>query len=164
MKQTKDTTNILICGTGGQGILTMAEIVCRAAVIDGYHVKKSEVHGMAQRGGSVESHIRFGERIFSPLIPYGMTDILVCLDKGEHERTKHLIKDGGKDLFGYFEKARASVPENKYVSSAMLGILSCFLTLTDASWEKAFEQLLAKKNLQENLGAFLSAKNIVGKD
>jgi len=163
MKQT-ETTNILICGTGGQGILTMAEIACRAAVIEGYHVKKSEVHGMAQRGGSVESHIRFGEQIFSPLIPQGMADILVCLDKGEHERTKHLLKPGGKDLFGYFEKAQAAIFEKKYLNSAMLGALACFLTLTDGSWEKAFEQLLANKNLKENMGAFLKAKNLVGKD
>jgi indolepyruvate ferredoxin oxidoreductase beta subunit len=160
----KQTTNILICGTGGQGILTMAEIACRAAVIDGYHVKKSEVHGMAQRGGSVESHIRFGEQIFSPLIAQGTVDILVCLDKGEHERTKHLLKNGGKDLFSYFEKAQAAILEKKYLNSAMLGILSCFLALTDESWEKAFEQLLANKNLKENLGAFLNAKNIVEKD
>ena len=87
-----DTINILFCGTGGQGILTAAEIVGLAAMYDGHHVKKSEVHGMAQRGGSVESHLRFGKEVFSPIIECGKADFLLSFEKGEHERMKFMLK------------------------------------------------------------------------
>ena len=65
------TYNITFGGTGGQGILKAAEICGWAAMFAGYHVKKSEVHGMAQRGGSVESHVRFGKKVFSPIVSAG---------------------------------------------------------------------------------------------
>ena len=74
-----ETINILFCGTGGQGILTAAEVVALAAMYDGYHVKKSEVHGMAQRGGSVESHVRIGKKVFSPIIECGKADYLLSV-------------------------------------------------------------------------------------
>ena len=70
------TVNILFCGTGGQGVLKAAEVCGWAAMFAGLHAKKSEVHGMAQRGGSVESHLRFGKKVFSPLIPKGRVDVL----------------------------------------------------------------------------------------
>ena len=73
------TTNILFYGIGGQGVLSAAEVCALAALNDGYHVKKSEVKGMAQRGGSVESYVRFGEHVISPLPEQGQVDILVCL-------------------------------------------------------------------------------------
>lgn len=64
-KMLKSTTiNILFCGIGGQGVLTASEICGQAAMFEGYHVKKSEVHGMAQRGGSVESHLRLEKKFF----------------------------------------------------------------------------------------------------
>ena len=67
----KPVTNVIICGTGGQGILLASEILCEAARLAGNDVKKSEVHGMAQRGGSVSSHVRFGEKVYSPLVEKG---------------------------------------------------------------------------------------------
>jgi len=70
--------SITFGGVGGQGILKASEICGWAAMYAGYHVKKSEVHGMAQRGGSVESHLRFGKKVYSPLIPAGSADFLVC--------------------------------------------------------------------------------------
>ena len=97
-----DTINILFCGTGGQGILTAAEIVGLAAMYDGHHVKKSEVHGMAQRGGSVESHLRFGKEVFSPIIEAGKVDFLLSFDKGEHDRMVSMLKQDGTDLFDDF--------------------------------------------------------------
>ena len=65
----KMTTTILFYGIGGQGVLAAAEICARAALIEGHDVKKTEVHGMAQRGGSVESFVRFGTKVLSPLPP-----------------------------------------------------------------------------------------------
>jgi indolepyruvate ferredoxin oxidoreductase, beta subunit len=68
-KKQKLTVNVLFCGVGGQGVLKSAEVLGWAALLEGHHAKKSEIHGMAQRGGSVESHLRFGKEVYSPLIP-----------------------------------------------------------------------------------------------
>ncbi len=77
------TTNILVAGTGGQGVMTAAEILAEAAIDQGYDVKKTEVAGMAQRGGVVTSHLRFGERVLSPVITAGNADILVGFEAAE---------------------------------------------------------------------------------
>ena len=65
------TKNILMAGVGGQGVILASEIVSEAVMLAGFDVKKSEVHGMAQRGGSVTSHVRFGEKVYSPIIRDG---------------------------------------------------------------------------------------------
>jgi len=88
-------TNILICGVGGQGILLASEVLALAAIGDGWDVKKSEVHGMAQRGGSVVSNIRFGEKVFSPLIPQGEADFLLSFEELETLRWLHYLKEDG---------------------------------------------------------------------
>ena len=75
--------NILIVGTGGQGQITLLQILAEAALIEGYDVKTSELHGLSQRGGSVEVHIRFGKKIFSPLIPQGQADLIIGLEMQE---------------------------------------------------------------------------------
>ena len=79
-------TNILLVGVGGQGIIVASEIMADAFLEAGYDVKKSEVHGMAQRGGSVSTHVRFGGKVFSPLIKAGETDILVAFEELEAMR------------------------------------------------------------------------------
>jgi len=72
-------TNILLVGVGGQGILLASEILSEACMLAGYDVKKSEIHGMSQRGGSVVSHVRFGTKVFSPVVPEGEGDIMFGL-------------------------------------------------------------------------------------
>jgi indolepyruvate ferredoxin oxidoreductase beta subunit len=74
------TGNILLCGVGGQGILLASEITAAALIKAGLDVKKSEVHGMAQRGGSVVAHLRYGEKVYSPLIEPGSADIAVSFE------------------------------------------------------------------------------------
>jgi indolepyruvate ferredoxin oxidoreductase beta subunit len=74
------TMNLFLCGVGGQGILLASEVISSACMAAGFDVKQSEVHGMAQRGGSVVSHIRFGRKVFSPLIEAGDSDILVSFE------------------------------------------------------------------------------------
>jgi indolepyruvate ferredoxin oxidoreductase beta subunit len=76
----KQSGNILFSGVGGQGILLASELTAYAQLEAGFDVKKSEVHGMAQRGGSVEAHLRYGERVYSPLIEPGTADILVAFE------------------------------------------------------------------------------------
>ncbi len=89
-------TNVIICGTGGQGILLASEILCAAAIAAGNDVKKSEVHGMAQRGGSVSSHVRFGEKIYSPLVEKGNADLILAMEKLEGLRWVPYLAPGGK--------------------------------------------------------------------
>lgn len=87
--------NILLAGVGGQGIILASEVLIEALMRAGHDVKKSEVHGMAQRGGSVSSHIRFGEKIHSPLIEEGTADLILAFEKMEALRYLHYLKEGG---------------------------------------------------------------------
>lgn len=75
--------NIVISGTGGQGLLTLLQIISEAAFKEGYDVRTSELHGMAQRGGSVEVHVRFGNKIYSPLVKRGGADLIINLEAQE---------------------------------------------------------------------------------
>jgi indolepyruvate ferredoxin oxidoreductase beta subunit len=90
------TKNIIICGTGGQGILMASEVLCSAAWRSGFDVKKSEVHGMAQRGGSVSSHVRFGEKVNSVLVEKGAADVILALEKMESLRWVSYLAPSGK--------------------------------------------------------------------
>ena len=95
MNDNEKTTNILVCGIGGQGVMTAAEVLSQTALAQGYDVKKTEVAGMAQRGGVVTSHVRFGERVLSPAIPPGEADILVGFEPAEALRwCSHLRPTG----------------------------------------------------------------------
>ena len=76
-------TNVLVVGVGGQGVLLASEVLAEVALLSGLDVKKSEVHGMAQRGGSVVSHVRFGKKVHSPLIERGEADFLISFEKLE---------------------------------------------------------------------------------
>jgi indolepyruvate ferredoxin oxidoreductase beta subunit len=89
--ENNSVTNILLVGVGGQGIIVASEIMADAFLEAGYDVKKSEVHGMAQRGGSVSTHVRFGSKVFSPLIKEGETDILVAFEELEAMRYLHYL-------------------------------------------------------------------------
>ena len=154
-KMLKSTTiNILFCGTGGQGVLTAAEVCGIVALLEGYHVKKSEVHGMAQRGGSVESHLRFGKQVFSTLIPQGKADYLVCFYKEEGERLKNFLSPKGINLIQYLGKAQVSLEDKRYVNTYLLGVLSKYLPIKEENWLKALEQIFSSKNLAENKRIF----------
>jgi len=88
-------TNILMAGVGGQGVILASEIVSEAVMRSGYDVKKSEVHGMAQRGGSVTTHVRFGEKVYSPLIKDGDVDILFSFELLETARYLGTLREDG---------------------------------------------------------------------
>ena len=92
------TFNVSLVGVGGQGILLTANLLAATAAIAGMDVKKSEIHGMAQRGGSVISSVRFGTEVHSPIIPEGQSDLLVAFDRLEALRWKHFLAKDGKVL------------------------------------------------------------------
>ncbi len=91
-----DTKSIVICGVGGQGILLASDIVAKVAMKAGMDVKKSEVHGMAQRGGDVISSVRYGDKVYSPIVGDGMADVILAFEKLEALRNIHLLRNDGK--------------------------------------------------------------------
>lgn len=96
-------TNILLVGVGGQGILLASEILSEAFMLAGFEVKKSEIHGMSQRGGSVVSHVRFGTRVFSPVVPEGEGDILFGFELLETARYLSLLRPGATVVVNDFK-------------------------------------------------------------
>lgn len=102
-------TNILLVGVGGQGILLASEILAEAFMIAGFDVKKSEIHGMSQRGGSVVSHVRFGKKVFSPVVPEGEGDILFGFELLETCRYLNLLRSGAKVVANDFRIQPPSV-------------------------------------------------------
>ena len=145
----KNTTNVLFYGIGGQGVLSASEVCARAALHDGYHVKKSEVKGMAQRGGSVESYVRFGTCVWSPLPEERQVDILVCLYESEYPRLKSELKKGGVDLLGFLSRAHQAVgPKKIFLNTYMLGVVSSFLQIKEGSWEKAIDDTFTRQQTE----------------
>jgi len=86
--------DLLITGVGGQGVILASDIIAEAALAAGYDVKKTDTLGMAQRGGSVVSHVRIGHQVWSPLIKEGEVDILVAFEKLEAARWGHYLRSG----------------------------------------------------------------------
>jgi indolepyruvate ferredoxin oxidoreductase beta subunit len=178
------TTDVFICGVGGQGILLASEILSDVALAKGLDIKKSEVHGMAQRGGSVVSHVRYGEAIYSPVITEGQADILASFEKMEALRWIQFVKPGGKVIVNSQEilpsgmetypptidrKIRERVPDAMFVDAltlakeaghlravniVMLGAFSNFLKFTEDEWKAAIEARVPKKTIEINLEAF----------
>ena len=87
--------NIIICGVGGQGTVMAAKVLSQAAISNGERVLSAETIGMAQRGGSVVSHVRIGEDVYSPLVPHGQADVLIAFEAAEAVRNIAFLKQGG---------------------------------------------------------------------
>ena len=95
-RETTKTTNVLVVGTGGQGVITASEILSDVAMLSGFDTKKSEIHGMSQRGGVVTSHVRYSEKVYSPMIMEGEADILLSFELAETVRWLHYLKPAGR--------------------------------------------------------------------
>ncbi|MZP29702.1 indolepyruvate oxidoreductase subunit beta [Heliobacterium undosum] len=91
----KTGMNILLVGVGGQGTILASKILSHVALAQGWDVKMSEIHGMAQRGGSVVTQVRLGEKVYSPIIEPGEADIIVGFEKLEAYRWTHMLRPGG---------------------------------------------------------------------
>lgn len=102
MMKLESRGDIVITGVGGQGIILASEILSAVLLNAGYDVKQSEVHGMAQRGGSVVSHIRYGEKVFSPVIEKGSADFILSFELIEAARYLDLLKKGGRVIINNY--------------------------------------------------------------
>ncbi len=99
----KEVKSILFIGVGGQGTILASKILSEGLLRNGYDVKMSEVHGMAQRGGSVTTQVRFGEKVYSPLIEKGKADAIVAFEKSEALRALPYLKEGGHLIVNDYE-------------------------------------------------------------
>ena len=91
-----NTVNIMIVGVGGQGSLLASKLLGHILVKEGYDVKVSEVHGMSQRGGSVVTYVRYGDKVYSPLVSEGEADYIISFEKLEAARHVSMLKSGGQ--------------------------------------------------------------------
>jgi len=176
--------NILMVGVGGQGIILASDILAMAALYAGHDAKKSEIHGMSQRGGSVFSHIRFGPRVHSPTIPKGKADVLFSLEVMETLRwleyagrqttvisLQTMIKPVGVEDYpeGLEEALRAACPAVRFVDPgkltgelgdsrvlnvALLGVLSTVVDLPEDCWRRAVEERVPEGFSELNWKAF----------
>ncbi len=152
-----ETTNILFCGIGGQGVLKASEIAAHAAMLAGYHVKKSEVHGMSQRGGSVDSHLRFGTKVYSPLIAPGKAHYLVPFAAEEGIPMVKFLAKSGINLTNQLAIAQENVQDRKFINTYMLGILASYLTIPVESWFASLSTVLPRLH-DENREVFIKGR------
>ncbi len=145
--------NVVVAGLGGQGVLKASDILADAAFRAGYDVKKSEVHGMSQRGGSLSSDVRFGDAVRSPLIPTGEAHFLLILEPTQVEPNRFQLRDGGV-LITPDHLDPASLANRRSLNVAMLGALSVYLAIPEAEWEEAIRAALPAKHHEVNLRAF----------
>ncbi len=149
----KPVTNVIIAGLGGQGVLMASDILADAVLAAGLDVKKSELHGMSQRGGSVTSDVRFGERVLSPMVPPGEADYLVVLAADQVEVNRHLLRPEGVLISPDRIDANA-LPNRRSFNVAMLGALSRHLQIEQSNWLAAIRANLPDSLHQANVQAF----------
>ena len=146
--------DIIIAGIGGQGTILASNILSYVLVKKGYDVKKSEVHGMSQRGGSVISHIRYStSKVYSPTVRLKNADILLSFHPNETRRYQHLIKKDAKIIqLTDDDKAKLSNPRSLNVFG--LGKLSKILDIDEQLWQEGIKALVKPKVYEVNLKAF----------
>jgi indolepyruvate ferredoxin oxidoreductase beta subunit len=153
------TINIRIAGLGGMGILKSSQVLAEVLFQTGYDVKKAEVHGMSQRGGSVASDIRFGRKILSPMIPAAETDFLLILAPEEIEIHRPALRPGGI-LINAQSFDTVPLPNRKSLNIAMLGALSRHLTIPLEAWHKVIRATFPEKLHAVNLDAFEAGRKM----
>ncbi len=145
--------NIIVAGLGGQGAIKASDILADVAFRAGKDVKKAEVHGMSQRGGSVTSDVRFGDHVESPMIPTGEADYLLVLAPSEVEVTRPLLKRAGVLIPPDFVD-EATLPNRRSLNVALLGALSRHLEFPEALWLEAVRAALPERLHDVNEKAF----------
>jgi len=146
-------TNIVIAGLGGQGVLTASDIVADVALHAGLDVKKSELHGMSQRGGSVASDVRFGREVFSPMVPAGEADFLVVIEPDQLPVNAAVLSPSGV-IVEPAQFPADKLRNKKSLNVALLGALSRHLEFSQEAWIAALKRRLSEKLVQVNLEAF----------
>lgn len=146
-----DLVNVVFAGIGGQGIILASDMLTTAAFRSGYDVKKSELHGMSQRGGSVSSDVRFGKKVWSPMVPQGEADYLVVLSDDQVEVCRDMLKEGGvlltPSVLGDFDPGRS-------LNIAMLGALNAHIGFSGELWNELIRDAFKGELAEVNINAF----------
>ena len=150
--------NITVAGRGGQGVLTVTDIIAEVMFRAGFDVKKSEVHGMSQRGGSVSSEVRYGKEVASPMVPEGESDFLIVMEPTQVEVNRHKLKAGGV-LITTDDVPMDKLTNPKALNTMMLGALSKHLELADESWLAVIKERLPEKLHALNIEMFELGRN-----
>jgi indolepyruvate ferredoxin oxidoreductase beta subunit len=157
--------NIIIGGIGGTGVIMASNIVAYAAFLAGYDVRKSEIHGMSQRGGSVSSDVRFGKVVYSPMVPDGEGDFLILMHPDELENNLYRLKDSGvvigpelllgeeKDI-SLLNDPKYSPVNQKNFNICLIGVLSTYLDIPYECWQDSIFTNLPQKMHELNRGVF----------
>ena len=151
-------TNVVIAGLGGQGVIKASDILADVAFSAGLDVKKSELHGMSQRGGSVSSDVRFGERVYSPMVPEGEADFLVVIAPDQIAVNQSVLRAGGI-LIEPSMIDESKLTTKKSVNVALLGVLSHHLDFPVDAWTAALKRNLPEKLHEANLISFSIGRN-----
>ena len=145
--------NVVVAGLGGQGAIKASDILADVAFRAGLDVKKAEVHGMSQRGGSVTSDVRFGPHVESPLVTIGEADFLVVLAPSEVEVTRPLLRPGGV-LIAPSLVPEAELPNRRSLNVALLGALCGLLPIPEEIFLAAVKAALPERLHAVNEQAF----------
>ncbi len=149
----RNVTNVVFAGIGGQGVIRASDVLAAAAFAEGLDVKKAEVHGMSQRGGSVRSDVRFGSRVFSPMVPDGQADFLLVLSGDQVENNRDLLRPGGV-LIDPTWVDESRLLSRKSLNVALLGVLATKLELSPDAWAKALRECFKSELHHANERAF----------
>lgn len=147
-------TNVVVAGLGGQGVLKGTDILAEVALLAGYDVKKSEIKGMSQRGGSVTGDVRFGKQVFSPMVPAGEADFLLVLEPTQVEPNRHLLRESGVLITPEAIDA-AALPHKRTLNVALLGALSAHLPMPEELWLETLRAGFDEAFFEGNRKAFL---------
>ena len=167
-----DTKNIMIVGVGGQGTLLASKMLGYVLLQQGYDVKVSEVHGMSQRGGSVVTYVRYGKKVYSPVIDKGEADVIISFEKVEPMPVITCAAAYPENLIEKMRAAGAKVDAKdflliaqeagsaKAVNIALMGRLSTYFPeISDEQWQDAIEKIVPPKFLDLNRKAFEAGRN-----
>jgi indolepyruvate ferredoxin oxidoreductase beta subunit len=153
MNSKSAVTNIVVAGLGGQGVLKISDILAEVAFLSGLDVKKSEIHGMSQRGGSVSSDIRFGAKVFSPMVPAGEANFLLVTQEDQVAVNLHLLTANGV-LIQPAQIDQSQLRNKRSLNVALLGVLSHHLSFPEETWKTAIQRHLPEVVHEVNLQAF----------
>ncbi len=143
----------MIAGLGGQGVIKASDILADVAFSAGLDVKKSELHGMSQRGGSVSSDVRFGKRVFSPMVPEREANFLLVIAPDQVEVNAAVLGPDGI-LIEPSQIDESSLSNKKSINVALLGVLSRHLQFPVEAWTAALKRNLPERLHDVNLTAF----------
>lgn len=149
-----EVINVKFAGLGGQGILTCTDILGRVVFDLGNDVKKAEVHGMSQRGGSITSDLRFGCAVLSPMIPVGAANFLIVMGEDQIEPNKHFLKEGGV-IVQPSDFDVEQLGNKRALNVALLGALSKHMDFSVEQWMSAIHQQFPERLIAVNEKAFM---------